>query len=229
MKDRLSLPVRIAVCGLQYYLEYNRMPTLDSPPIAALLDEVVSGSNAGNAGGNTGGNAGNAGGNADAADNVGGNADSAGVNQQERQLLAELRERAAGVFVSYHRRSSDELRGCIGTILPTTENVLTEICCNTVSAGIKDPRFPPIKLDELPLLRCKVDVLGVPEPIKGTDELDVKRYGVIVSRGWRRGLLLPDLDGVDTVDYQLSIALSKAGIRPNEPYQMERFEVIRYE
>jgi AmmeMemoRadiSam system protein A len=133
--------------------------------------------------------------------------------------------RQSGCFVSY--KQSGELRGCIGTIAATTTNILTEICRNTVAAGTEDPRFPPISIDELPTLTCSVDILGDAEPAN-FDELDVQRYGVIVSRGWRRGLLLPDLEGVDTPAYQVAIALQKAGIRPDEPYDLERFEVVRY-
>ncbi|MCL2756588.1 MAG: AmmeMemoRadiSam system protein A [Coriobacteriia bacterium] len=148
---------------------------------------------------------------------------------EEQELLAMLSSRAAGVFVSYHVRANDDLRGCIGTISATTSNVLEEICRNTVCAGTEDPRFRPITINELPNLTCSVDVLGAAEPISGFDELDVKRYGVIVSNGRRRGLLLPDLEGVDTPQEQVSIALAKAGIHPHAPYDMERFEVIRYE
>ncbi|MDR0888283.1 MAG: AmmeMemoRadiSam system protein A [Coriobacteriales bacterium] len=134
--------------------------------------------------------------------------------------------RRAGAFVSYH--NGDELRGCIGTIASTTPSVLDEILHNTVAAGTEDPRFLPIELDELPKLTCSVDVLGDAEPIDGMDELDVKRYGVIVSNGWQRGLLLPDLDGVDTPEQQVDIALAKAGIEPGSDYDMQRFEVVRY-
>ena len=152
-----------------------------------------------------------------------------GSDDMEQELLAYVRSHAAGVFVSYHLRSNDDLRGCIGTISTTAENVLAEICRNTVSAGTEDPRFAPIELDEFPDLICSVDILGAAEPIESAEELDVKRYGVIVSKGWRRGLLLPNLDGVDTVEYQIAVALSKAGIRQSEKYEMERFEVVRYE
>ncbi len=136
-----------------------------------------------------------------------------------------LRERA-GVFVSL--KKFGELRGCIGTIGPTTINIAMEIIQNAISAGTRDPRFFPIEEDELSDLIYSVDVLKEPEPIKSKEELDVKRYGVIVRSGRRSGLLLPNLEGVDTVDYQVDIALQKAGIRSNEAYTMERFEVIRH-
>ena len=99
---------------------------------------------------------------------------------------------------------------------------------NAISASTRDPRFHPIRPSELPWLEINVDVLGAPEPISSPDELDVKRYGVIVSYGRRRGLLLPDLDGVDTVDQQIDIARQKGGIREDDPYTLERFEVVRH-
>lgn len=100
---------------------------------------------------------------------------------------------------------------------------------NAVSAGIHDPRFPSVREDELQQLVYSVDVLGETSPIKGPEELDVKRYGVIVSKGRKRGLLLPNLDGVDTVEQQIGIARQKAGIGPDEKgVSLERFEVIRH-
>ena len=136
-----------------------------------------------------------------------------------------LRERA-GVFVSLKKYG--ELRGCIGTIGPTTTNIAAEIIQNAISAGTGDPRFLPVNAEELPELVYSVDVLGEPEPIASKAELDVKRYGVIVRSGYRSGLLLPNLEGVDSVDYQVDIALQKAGIRRGEAYELERFEVIRH-
>ena len=141
-------------------------------------------------------------------------------------LPAELTENKAGAFVSIHKDGT--LRGCIGTILPTQDSVAEEIIENAVSASTKDPRFDPIKPDELKFLEINVDVLGEPEPIESKDMLDVKRYGVIVTSGGRRGLLLPDLDGVDSVDQQISIARRKAGIGEDEPVELQRFEVIRH-
>jgi len=135
-------------------------------------------------------------------------------------------QKRAGVFVSIHK--GEELRGCIGTIGPTEPNIALEIVQNAVSAATRDPRFPPITPDELPHLNYKVDVLTDPEPIKGTDQLDPKRYGVIVEAGWRRGLLLPDLEGVDSVEHQIEICRAKAGIDYNEPVKLYRFEVKRY-
>lgn len=140
-------------------------------------------------------------------------------------VTEEMIKSRRGVFVSI--KKNRELRGCIGTILPTTENIAQEIIRNAVEAGIYDPRFSPVEEDELPELDFSVDVLTKPEKTS-REELDPKRYGVIVRSGFKTGLLLPDLEGVDTVDEQLNIALQKAGISPNENYTIEKFEVIRH-
>lgn len=141
-------------------------------------------------------------------------------------LPAEMTTQQAGAFVSLHKNG--QLRGCIGTIAPTCENLAWEIVQNAVSACSRDPRFSPVRPDELDELEYSVDVLGAPEPVDSPAALDPKTYGVIVSCGGRRGLLLPDLDGVDSVEAQLSIALQKGGIRKNEPYKIERFMVVRH-
>ena len=141
-------------------------------------------------------------------------------------LPEDLTDRRAGAFVSIHKHG--RLRGCIGTILPVTDSLAKEIIDNAVSAAVRDPRFDPIRPDELPWLELSVDVLGAPEPIDSPALLDVKRYGVIVTNGRRKGLLLPDLEGVDTVAEQIAIAKQKAGIGPGEPAELERFEVIRH-
>jgi len=141
-------------------------------------------------------------------------------------LPPEMLNCRAGVFVSLKKHG--ELRGCIGTIGPTTGSVAEEIIQNAISAGTQDPRFHKVTPEELPQLVYSVDVLGEPEPIASKAQLDVKRYGVIVRSGYRSGLLLPNLEGVDTVDYQVDIALQKAGIREGEAYKLERFEVIRH-
>lgn len=133
----------------------------------------------------------------------------------------------AGAFVSIHK--CGRLRGCIGTIGPTAPSLAQEIANNAVSASSRDPRFDPVTEDELPMLEINVDVLGEPEDIESKDQLDVKKYGVIVyTRDGRRGLLLPDLEGVDTVDYQVAVAMQKGGIRPGEKYYLQRFEVVRH-
>jgi len=141
-------------------------------------------------------------------------------------LPAEMMNQKAGAFVSIHK--DDRLRGCIGTILATTDCVAKEIIQNAISASTRDPRFPAITGDELDALDISVDVLSEPEDISSPDELDVKRYGVIVSKGFRRGLLLPDLEGVDTVEEQIAISKMKAGIDQDESVKLQRFEVIRH-
>ena len=141
-------------------------------------------------------------------------------------LPEEMLNTRAGTFVSIHK--DGRLRGCIGTFLPTAENVAREIMGNAVSAALRDPRFDPVRADELPRLEISVDVLGTPEPVSSEAELDVKKYGVIVSSGGKRGLLLPDLDGVDTVEEQIRIASAKAGIREGEKIKLQRFEVVRH-
>lgn len=133
--------------------------------------------------------------------------------------------RRAGVFVSI--KKDGMLRGCIGTYLPTKDNLAEEIIANAIKAATQDPRFPPVRPEELPRLRISVDVLSPPEPCSEA-ELDPKKYGVIVERSFRLGLLLPDLEGVDTVEEQLRIAKMKAGIPPDEPCKIYRFTVERH-
>lgn len=143
-------------------------------------------------------------------------------------LPAELLSTRAGAFVSL--KQDGELRGCIGTIAPVQSNLAEEICANAISAGRHDPRFPPVTENELGELVYDVDVLGEPEPVDSADQLDPKRYGVIVScADGRRGLLLPDLDGVDTVSEQLRIAAAKGHIDlRRDSCMLERFEVVRH-
>ncbi|GAV23860.1 AmmeMemoRadiSam system protein A [Carboxydothermus pertinax] len=140
--------------------------------------------------------------------------------------LPEIFSRKAGVFVSL--KKDGELRGCIGTIAPTTGNLAEEIIKNSLEAGLNDPRFEPVEEKELDELTYSVDILYPPEEVSDLSELDPKKYGVIVSKGYRRGLLLPALEGVDTVEKQLDIARRKAGIAPDESVKIERFLVERY-
>ncbi|HEY5277933.1 MAG TPA: AmmeMemoRadiSam system protein A, partial [Coriobacteriia bacterium] len=132
----------------------------------------------------------------------------------------------AGAFVSLHTPAG--LRGCIGTIGATKPTLAAEIVHNAVAAASQDPRFPPVRPDELAGLEITVDVLEEPEPVSSMSELDPKVYGVITTCGWKRGLLLPDLEGVDTCEDQVAIAMSKGGIRPDETISLERFKVVRY-
>ena len=141
-------------------------------------------------------------------------------------LPDEMTERRAGAFVSLHK--DGELRGCIGTFLPTTASIAEEIVQNAVSACSRDPRFSPVTVSELDDIVYNVDILSEPERIFDTKQLDVKRYGVIVEKDGRRGLLLPDLEGVDTVEQQIAIAKQKGNIAPKEKVNLWRFEVVRH-
>lgn len=132
----------------------------------------------------------------------------------------------AGVFVSIKKQGN--LRGCIGTIEPCQASVVEEVMANAISAGMQDPRFQPVQREELKDLEYSVDVLQPPETIEGLGELDPAKYGVIVRSGHRSGLLLPNLDGIETPEEQVEIARQKAGIDPHEEVQLERFEVVRY-
>ncbi|MDI6710985.1 MAG: AmmeMemoRadiSam system protein A [Thermoanaerobacterales bacterium] len=134
--------------------------------------------------------------------------------------------RPAGAFVSL--KKDGQLRGCIGTIAPTRPTAAEEVMENAVSAGTRDPRFFPVEIDELDEIVYSVDILGEPEPVDSLDQLDPKRYGVIVRARGRSGLLLPDLEGIDTAEQQVAIARQKAGLSPDEPVKLERFEVKRY-
>ena len=135
-------------------------------------------------------------------------------------------ESPSAAFVSLKKHG--ELRGCIGTIKPAQSSLAQEIIQNAISAATRDPRFLPVEPDEVEQLVCSVDVLSAPELIDDPSLLHHKKYGVIVECGSRCGLLLPDLEGVDTVDDQIEIACRKAMISPDEPIVLYRFEVKRY-
>ena len=139
----------------------------------------------------------------------------------------------SGVFVSL--KKSEKLRGCIGTITPATENLGQEIIENAISAAVRDSRFSPVSDEELDDLEITVDILTEPELVQDASLLDEKRYGIIVQKyperlpaGGKRGVLLPDLSGVDSVSRQLEIARKKAGIGHDESFEIYRFEVKRY-
>ena len=132
----------------------------------------------------------------------------------------------AGVFVSIKKEG--RLRGCIGTIQAVWQSIAEEIIENAISAASRDPRFLPVKTEELDWLTVSVDVLGDTEKIDSPDKLDVRRYGVVVTKGYKRGLLLPNLEGVDTVEEQITIAKQKAGIGEHDKVELERFEVVRH-
>ncbi|OGN92272.1 MAG: AMMECR1 domain-containing protein [Chloroflexi bacterium RBG_13_48_17] len=141
------------------------------------------------------------------------------------ELTAEMKGRA-GVFVSIKKRG--ELRGCIGTFAPTRSNIAEEVVVNAISSATQDPRFLPVEPSELDDLEYSVDVLTEPEPVKSVAQLDPKKYGVIVECGFGRGLLLPDLEGVDSVEEQIRICRAKAGISAEEPIRLYRFRVKRF-
>jgi AmmeMemoRadiSam system protein A len=140
--------------------------------------------------------------------------------------IPELKSVRKGVFVSI--KDSGGLRGCIGTYRPSENCLGEEIVHNAISACSKDPRFPVVGIEELNDLTITVDILESPEETKNIDELDSQIYGVIVTSGFRKGLLLPHLKGIDTVEEQLKIARKKAGIPKNEEVRIERFKVERY-
>jgi AmmeMemoRadiSam system protein A len=141
------------------------------------------------------------------------------------ELTAEMKGRA-GVFVSIKKRG--ELRGCIGTFSPTRSNIAEEVVVNAICSATQDPRFMPVEASELDDLEYSVDVLTEPEPVKSVAQLDPKKYGVIVECGFGRGLLLPDLEGVDSVEEQIRICRAKAGISAEEPIKLYRFRVKRF-
>lgn len=142
-----------------------------------------------------------------------------------KEYTPEMME-SAGVFVCI--KKFGELRGCIGTFEPTTQNVAEEVIRNAVNSATQDPRFPPVNDTELTNLSYTVDLLTKPQPVEDKSKLDAKRYGIIVESRGRRGLLLPDLEGVETVDDQINICRQKAGISPYDPIKLYRFEVKRY-
>jgi MEMO1 family protein len=145
----------------------------------------------------------------------------------EEDMTPEMRERA-GAFVSLHKFG--ELRGCIGTFLPQRADVAEEVIENAIASATRDPRFPPVRSEELDDLEISVDVLSEPEPVASEADLDPEMYGVIVTDpdSFRRGLLLPALEQVKTAQQQVAIARQKAYIGPDEPVRLYRFRVKRY-
>jgi AmmeMemoRadiSam system protein A len=141
---------------------------------------------------------------------------------------AALRSESGGVFVTI-LEGDGALRGCIGTTEATQPRLLDEVVGNAIAAASRDPRFDPVREDELENLTYKVDVLGTPEPIETMAELDTERYGVIVEAKGKRGLLLPALDGIDSVRQQVAIAKQKAGIDTNDYVSLQRFQVTRFQ
>ena len=147
------------------------------------------------------------------------------MSEVSEEISPELKERA-GVFVSI--KKNGDLRGCIGTIKPTQDNIVQEVKNNAISAAARDPRFPAIQADELDDLTISVDIIGKQEEIEGLEELNPERYGVVIKSGRRTGLLLPKLEGVNTPEEQVEIARRKAGLPSDSQFDLYRFEVKRY-
>ena len=137
----------------------------------------------------------------------------------------QYREHKAGVFVSL--KIDNHLRGCIGTFMPVSENIAEEVIRNAISAATGDPRFPPVSASELPDIQYSINILSPPEKVSDISELDHKKYGIIVVSNYKKGLLLPDLEGVNSVEEQIDIAKNKAGILSGEEVEIFRFEVKR--
>jgi AmmeMemoRadiSam system protein A len=143
-------------------------------------------------------------------------------------LPKEMLTHKAGVFVSLHRHG--QLRGCIGTLRATTANIASEIIQNVLSAALEDPRFDPLSAKELKDLEISVDILNPAEKIKDKSELDIKKYGIICQASYRKGLLLPDIEGISSVEEQIDIACQKAGVNPlKEKFDIYKFTVTRHE
>jgi len=148
------------------------------------------------------------------------------VLERPNDIPRDMIKKEAGVFVTL--KKNGELRGCIGTIKPTRESIADEIIQNAISAAFRDPRFPSLEEKELSKVNISVDELKSPEPIDSISKLDPKKYGVIVYKQNNKGLLLPNIEGVNTSEEQVHIALRKAGIYKDDDYRMQRFEVIRH-
>lgn len=142
--------------------------------------------------------------------------------------IPDIFKKKAGVFVSLHKKG--KLRGCIGTFLPAQPDITREIINNAISAATKDPRFLPVEKQELKEIDISVDILSQPKKTSSLEELNPQKYGIIISKGWQRGLLLPNLKGVDTIEYQVKIAKQKAGLSdvPTDKLTIQRFTVKRY-
>jgi hypothetical protein len=144
-------------------------------------------------------------------------------------LPIEFYKKKAGVFVSLHHKVTDELLGCIGTYAPTQSCLAKEIINNAISAAMADPRFEPITKEQLSELKISVDILSPLDKIKDINELNPKKYGIyIISNDGRSALLLPDLEGVSTVEDQISITRQKGSIDIDEPITIYRFTVDRH-
>jgi AmmeMemoRadiSam system protein A len=145
----------------------------------------------------------------------------------EEEELPEILQREAGVFVTL--KKGGKLRGCMGTFKPVQKNAAYEIVSNAMTAAENDPRFPEVEKEELNEISISVDILSEPEAVRNKSELDPKKYGILVKGGHQTGLLLPDLEGIETAEKQLNIAKRKAGLREDAEVEIYRFTVSRFE
>jgi len=149
------------------------------------------------------------------------------ILEVDENILPEYKDKKAGVFVTIYKNGN--LRGCIGTIMPVEKNIIKEVIKNSISSCSQDPRFTKVRVDELDSLKYSVSILMPPEPVNSVEELDPSRYGVIVTGEYgRRGLLLPRLEGINTIEEQVMHAMAKAGIKLGEKISLSRFESIEY-
>ena len=150
-----------------------------------------------------------------------------GKMEEIEEDLSEELQRKAGTFVTLKKNA--KLRGCIGTVKPTQKNVAEEIQKNAISAAEHDPRFSAVRPEELDELEYSVDVIGEKEKVDDLSQLDPEKYGILVKGGHQSGLLLPDLDGIDSIEKQITVARKKAGLGPEADIEIYRFPVKRYE
>lgn len=149
-------------------------------------------------------------------------------------LPKEFLKRKAGTFVTITKQlttyNKQQLRGCIGTYLPTKKNIAEEVIQNAISAATEDYRFGPVQKNELPQLSYTVYILKKPQKISSEKELNPKKYGIIVKSGIKTGLLLPDLKNIKTAKKQIFYACKKAGIDyQREPIEIYKFEAEKYQ
>lgn len=144
----------------------------------------------------------------------------------EEDKLPQILKKEAGVFVSL--KKNGRLRGCMGTFKAVQKNAAYEIISNAMTAAENDPRFPTVKKEELSEIEISVDILSAPEKVEDKSELDAQKYGILVKGGHQTGLLLPDLEGIETVEKQIRVAKKKAGLAENDRVEIYRFQVSRF-
>jgi len=147
------------------------------------------------------------------------------VEIREDELPQILKEKA-GVFVTL--KKNNKLRGCMGTFRPVQKNAAYEIVNNAMTAAENDPRFPEVNKEELNDIKISVDILSEPEHVRDKTELSPGKYGILVKGGHQTGLLLPDLEGIETAEKQLNIAKRKAGLKEDAEVEIYRFTVSRF-